>query len=271
MNWSARDVGLEDLDRIGAEMVLEPGHVTRMKADLQKLHFKGILVERDAAIGGVLFYYHAYSTWEARCLYIAKIWVQQDDSRQFKSLVAALIDRGRQLNVSRINYNSKVSDPLNKYLSDMFIDLYGAKDLTNQEKWLIFRMDLRMMTEFSVNHRSHIQFENNRFTIEKAIVEHDGEAICGLIKELAEFELMPDQFKLTKNDLIRDSSSPINFYNCLVVRNSGENNTIVAFLLYYYSYDVAVGRGCYLDDLYVRMDHRNKNIGERGSFSWLCC
>jgi hypothetical protein len=263
-------MGVEDLDvsnlsRIGVALGLDETHVARLKTDFGKTYFKGFLTTTNDTIDGILFYYFAYSTWEARVLYISRVWLRDDQdedklSMHFKSLLDALVDRARQLNVSRINYNSNMSDWISKRIGDWLVGFYGARDLGHLEKWIIFRMEWDTMTQFAANHRDHIEYEAMRFAIEDANVEQDGQLVCDLIRELAEFELMPDQFKLTKADLIRDSSK---YYHCLIVRNcSSSSNEIVAFILYYYSYDVNMGLGCYLDDLYVKVNYRHMCIGD---------
>ena len=88
-------------------------------------------------------------------------------------------------------------------------------------------------------------------------VPGDEKAIFYLIKELALFEKAPEQVTNTATQLAKDL-----FEDCICKAIVSElNNEIVGFALYYTSYSTWKGRCLYLEDFYVKEEHRNKGIG----------
>ncbi|KAM4748476.1 thialysine N-epsilon-acetyltransferase-like [Rhinophrynus dorsalis] len=95
----------------------------------------------------------------------------------------------------------------------------------------------------------------------------DCEDIMRMIKELAEYEKLPDQVKNSAEGLRRDGfEEPSPFFRCLVAEledKSGPGPAIVGFALSYFTYSTWKGRSLYLEDLYVMPEHRGKGIGSR--------
>ncbi len=93
----------------------------------------------------------------------------------------------------------------------------------------------------------------------------DVEEILKLVQELAEYERMPDAAVLTAADLHRHlfcapsgDERPVPV-ECLIAEQEG---AVVGFALYFYNFSTWVGRlGIYLEDLYVRPQHRKRGIG----------
>ncbi|XP_074651262.1 thialysine N-epsilon-acetyltransferase-like [Tubulanus polymorphus] len=94
----------------------------------------------------------------------------------------------------------------------------------------------------------------SEYKIRKAVKE-DCKCILGYIKELAEFEKMLDDVKISSEDLERDGFGDKPLYQCLVAEeNTG--NKVVAYCFYYPMYSTFAGRSIYLEDLYVTPEHR---------------
>ncbi|KAM6969858.1 thialysine N-epsilon-acetyltransferase-like [Aplochiton taeniatus] len=94
----------------------------------------------------------------------------------------------------------------------------------------------------------------------------DCKDISRLMMELAVFEKMPEQVKITHTELERDGFSPNPFYECLVAELPEENktkegHTIVGYALYFYTYTWQ-GRSVYMEDLYVMPEFRGKGLGK---------
>uniref|UniRef100_H3BYA5 Spermidine/spermine N1-acetyltransferase family member 2b n=1 Tax=Tetraodon nigroviridis TaxID=99883 RepID=H3BYA5_TETNG len=100
----------------------------------------------------------------------------------------------------------------------------------------------------------------------RAATKEDCKEISRMIKELAVFEEMSDQVKISHEDLERDGFCQNPFFECLVAevpeeRKSREGFTVVGYALYYYTYSTWKGPSAYLEDLYVMPEFRGKGIG----------
>ncbi|XP_070213186.1 thialysine N-epsilon-acetyltransferase-like isoform X3 [Littorina saxatilis] len=102
-------------------------------------------------------------------------------------------------------------------------------------------------------------------TVREATV-HDCEEIMRLIKELAEFEKLPEQVRITADVLRKDGFGEDRYFHCLVAEGTspdggGEGRVVVGFCLYYYIYSTWEGKSCYMEDLYVIPQCRGKGAG----------
>ncbi|KAI3373581.1 hypothetical protein L3Q82_022174 [Scortum barcoo] len=87
------------------------------------------------------------------------------------------------------------------------------------------------------------------------------------LAELAVFEKMQDQVKISHEELERDGFSQNPFFECLVAEvpeehKSREGFTVVGYALYFYTYSTWKGRSVYLEDLYVMPEFRGNGIGK---------
>ncbi len=90
---------------------------------------------------------------------------------------------------------------------------------------------------------------------------NDVPVILELIRALAEYEREPDAAVATNEDLLRDGfSDGAPKFHVILAEWEGRP---CAFALYFFSYSTWAGRpGLYLEDLFVRPEHRGKGIGK---------
>uniref|UniRef100_A0A3P8RWT8 Spermidine/spermine N1-acetyltransferase family member 2b n=1 Tax=Amphiprion percula TaxID=161767 RepID=A0A3P8RWT8_AMPPE len=103
------------------------------------------------------------------------------------------------------------------------------------------------------------------FKIRAAKME-DCKDISRMIMELAVYEKMPDQVKISHEELQRDGFCQNPFFECLVAEvpeehKSKQGFTVVGYALYFYTYSTWKGPTVYLEDLYVMPEFRGTTCG----------
>ncbi|XP_063430675.1 thialysine N-epsilon-acetyltransferase-like isoform X3 [Mytilus trossulus] len=99
--------------------------------------------------------------------------------------------------------------------------------------------------------------EANEYTVRPANYE-DCEAIMSLVMELAVHVKREDEVKIKADTLRRDGFGKHSLFHCLVAE---VNKDMVGYLLYYFTYSPWVGKKAFMEDFYVKPEHRNKGIG----------
>ncbi|XP_037605507.1 thialysine N-epsilon-acetyltransferase-like [Sebastes umbrosus] len=105
-----------------------------------------------------------------------------------------------------------------------------------------------------------------KFNIRTATKE-DCKEISRMILELAVYEKMSDQVKISHEELEQDGFCQNPFFECLVAEvpeehKSTEGITVVGYALYFYTYSTWKGRSVYMEDMYVMPEFRGKGIGK---------
>lgn len=78
-----------------------------------------------------------------------------------------------------------------------------------------------------------------------------------MVKELAAFELAPEQVLTTEQSMIADGFGDAPLYKALIAEWEGEK---AGMAIYYIAYSTWKGRMIFLDDLYIKPAYRRKKI-----------
>jgi len=97
-------------------------------------------------------------------------------------------------------------------------------------------------------------------------VAADAPLLMTLIRELAEYERMLDEVEADEASLARHLFGPNPSAHAIIAEVDG---TPIGFALYFYNFSTFVGKpGLYLEDLYVRPDHRGVGAGKTLLLIW---
>lgn len=86
-------------------------------------------------------------------------------------------------------------------------------------------------------------------------MEADFAAVLSLIRQLAEFQKLPDRVLNSVEQMKREQE----YFNCVVAEN--EEKEIVGIATYFFAYYSWVGKSLYLDDLIVDKTYRRQKVG----------
>lgn len=89
-----------------------------------------------------------------------------------------------------------------------------------------------------------------------------------MIRELAEFEKLSHQVKISEEALRADGFGENPFFHCLVAEiipapGESQGSLVVGYGLYYFIYSTWTGRNIYLEDIYVMHQYRGQGIGTK--------
>ena len=88
--------------------------------------------------------------------------------------------------------------------------------------------------------------------------KNDAALLLAMIRELAEFERLPDLVTMQEEELARDGFGENPRFRALIAEWSGQAAGYAVFFDYYSTW---AGRGLFLEDLFVREAFRGRGIG----------
>jgi GNAT superfamily N-acetyltransferase len=93
--------------------------------------------------------------------------------------------------------------------------------------------------------------------------EGDVPELVAMIRELAEFENLSDQVRITEDDLSRALFGPEAVAQDTVIQD-GVDGGLAGHALWFRTFSTFLGKpGIWLEDLYVRPEHRSKGYGSQ--------
>ncbi|MEO1448241.1 MAG: GNAT family N-acetyltransferase [Bacteroidota bacterium] len=92
-------------------------------------------------------------------------------------------------------------------------------------------------------------------------VAADMEAVHALVRELAEFEKMPEQVRTDAARFAADGFKENPDFYCLVAEDAEAG--VVGTAIYYFGYSTWKGKMLYLDDLVIAQNQRRRGIGKQ--------
>ncbi|OJJ19267.1 GNAT family N-acetyltransferase [marine bacterium AO1-C] len=90
----------------------------------------------------------------------------------------------------------------------------------------------------------------------RKIQEGDFAQVVALIQEFAEFQKHPERMNNSLDRMLAEKA----YIHGFVAEN--EQQQVVGYAMYYFSYHTWSGKSIYLEDLYVQPTHRKQNIGK---------
>ena len=89
-------------------------------------------------------------------------------------------------------------------------------------------------------------------------IANDAALLLAMIRELAEFERVPEKVKIGVEDLVRDGFGPNPRFHALIAEWNDQSAGYAVFYDYYSTY---TGPAMYLEDVFVREAFRGRGIG----------
>lgn len=87
----------------------------------------------------------------------------------------------------------------------------------------------------------------------------DVPSMMRLVRELADFEKLPQEVKLTETKMLEDGFGPQPAFHAIVAELDGN---VIGMAVYYFSYSTWKGRSIYIDDIIVTETYRGNGVGK---------
>lgn len=266
MSVTIRELKTEnDIDTLLSLLPYEDDTKQRIKNDFSKGYFRSLCALENDSWLGFLVFCDSYSTWQHRIFFCSDVYLiplletREEKFPILKLLFNRLFQIARDTHANRVNLN--LNSELEQEIIDMVCSL-GAINLTQTEEWLIFEMGLNQMKDF-------VSLKTPELNSEYKLVQLDFEnfdlyidQVINLIREIAIFEKMLDQFATSKDDLFRDfqfnGTNPRRQYEMILTVKGDE---VVGYSIYHLKYELKKGLGFYLEEIFIKDVYRHQGIG----------
>lgn len=227
-------------------------------------------------IVGFCIYFYAYSAWEGRLLYVEDVFVTPDHRRHgiakrlFHCIAKdALKNRCCRIEFAVLNWNL----PAIKFYRTM-----EANDWTEKEGRNLWRINARGLNMLTSTLQTKFTI-TSQYAIREAIPA-DCAGVTELIQEQAAHHECSSVCSISEKRVLNDFFGPEKCATCLVAETFEKDgrSKLVGHCIYLYAYSTWEGRFMYIEDIFVRPDHRLLGIG-KAFFSYvakvaadnLCC
>lgn len=96
----------------------------------------------------------------------------------------------------------------------------------------------------------------------RAAAPSDVNQIIGLMRDMAEFEKLLDQFEATEQAVHSNLFGEFPAAKALVITPVDQPNHLVGYIFWFHNYSTfKAKRGLYLEDIYIRPEHRGQGLG----------
>ncbi|HJD44245.1 MAG TPA: GNAT family N-acetyltransferase [Candidatus Paenalcaligenes intestinipullorum] len=86
--------------------------------------------------------------------------------------------------------------------------------------------------------------------------------ILQLMRDMAEFEQLLDQFHATEHSLQQNIFTSPAAVNCLVIETRCDQPILVSYIMWFHNYSSFMAKqGLYLEDIYIAPEHRRQGLG----------
>lgn len=226
---------------------------TLLEKNVGKTCWLAVSKENDEKINGAIVFSFMYSTWTRYNVFIE---LAKGKSPVLKTILQFM---SKELPKGTL-FRGRLTGSTNDELLEL-----GPCNLTKDEDWVWLRLNEPNLLKEGAK-RGNEKLSKTGRKLEITLVESSDVAeILAMIKELAIYENMLEQCKMTKEWLDEDFSSGAKFAkmegNLAVATIAKLDGVVIGYTVSIDFYTTTYGKETYLEDLYVKEAFRGQGIG----------
>ncbi|KAK3913605.1 Thialysine N-epsilon-acetyltransferase [Frankliniella fusca] len=201
---------------------------------------------------GYAIYFLGFGTMVGRRMYLEDIYITEKYRKKHlgNALFQKVAQKGLEMNCADMEFIV-----LNWNPAQEFYKARGARDVTKEEGWHLFRIGGESLQKIA-------ESKTKSSLIVRDARKDDCSEVLRLIQELADFE-KTGFTQLSAQDIEQDFFScdrPL--FHCVVVEDPDDTSKLIGYSIYYNHYGTWTGRRMYLRDIFVNVAYRGKHIGD---------